>query len=212
MADTFILGRSPQSPIQIPATAQGVSGQHAKITITNSGEWVLDDLDSANGTYVRNDNGDFTRVHSVTISPESIIRLGFGASSYTFMAYRVNSEDTGYTREFQHLRHQLKKQVEKESQVESEADRHGWISRLAGVAVMGICFALPLVGLDVDMTTRLMLTAAAPAIAGILFKGDKERLKEIRRRRSKVLVCPNCGYPISEFEIEQGGCRSCKAQ
>ena len=62
MAKEFIIGSAASSAIPVPATARGVSGQHVKITVSDHGRWQLEDLDSANGTYIKDFNGDFRRV------------------------------------------------------------------------------------------------------------------------------------------------------
>ena len=53
-----------------------VSRQHAKITVTDSGQWILEDLNSTNGTYIINENylgDDWTDAHlAVAVASEGI--------------------------------------------------------------------------------------------------------------------------------------------
>jgi len=50
--ETIILGRKGDQPFAI--TADGVSSQHAKITIDGD-KWTLEDLHSTNGTFIRDE-------------------------------------------------------------------------------------------------------------------------------------------------------------
>ena len=45
-----------------------VSRRHAKITVTDAGEWILEDLGSTNGTYVIADNEELVQVKKVQIT------------------------------------------------------------------------------------------------------------------------------------------------
>ena len=56
----FILGTEGNQPFEIKQT--GVSHQHARVTIDDNGVWTLEDLNSTNGTFVRDENGDMRRV------------------------------------------------------------------------------------------------------------------------------------------------------
>ena len=51
---TIVLGREGTQPFKIKN--EDVSRQHAQITIDDHGEWVLEDLNSSNGTFIRNEN------------------------------------------------------------------------------------------------------------------------------------------------------------
>ena len=52
---TIILGKEGNQPFKINADANGVSRRHAQITITDSNEWYIEDLNSTNGTYIRDE-------------------------------------------------------------------------------------------------------------------------------------------------------------
>ena len=53
---TIILGREGNQPFPIKDEFDGVSRKHAQITINDHGDWFLEDLDSANGTYIRDES------------------------------------------------------------------------------------------------------------------------------------------------------------
>ena len=69
MASTFIIGRSGNQPFKI--TADSVSNEHARVTIDDNGVWTLEDLDSPNGTYIRNASGEFNQVYKKIISEDT---------------------------------------------------------------------------------------------------------------------------------------------
>ena len=71
---TILLGKSGDQPFDIEQ--QGVSREHARLTIDDDGQWVLNDLDSSNGTYIRNENGDWERISKKKITPSTFICLG----------------------------------------------------------------------------------------------------------------------------------------
>ncbi len=65
----LILGRSPQSNIRFDD--DGVSRRHAKMRLAPSGDWVLEDLKSANGTFVNDE-----RIASRVLRAEDKIHFG----------------------------------------------------------------------------------------------------------------------------------------
>ncbi len=64
MPTEIIIGRSSASPLKVPEDRVAVSGKHIKITVSDNGDWKLEDLQSSNGTFVRNENFEFERVYS----------------------------------------------------------------------------------------------------------------------------------------------------
>ena len=84
----YIIGRNENGTmVKVPQHCNSVSGRHVKITVDDHGCWALEDLDSTNGTFVRDDKGVFHRVYTKRISKDTIIRLGGGDSgSFVFTA------------------------------------------------------------------------------------------------------------------------------
>lgn len=214
MPTTYILGRSAESPIKVAPDKNAVSSRHAQVTISDDGIWTLEDLRSANGTYVRDANGTFQRVYKKQITETDVIRLGAGGiASVIFTARRVVEPEASYAFEFRQLKSLKKRQAEEESEMEKRIERNGWISKCAGLGAIGICAILgSFEGVNIDPNIRYVLIAIAPVIAGLCFAGDTKALKALRARRSKILVCPRCQRPLSEYDIEQGACSSCKAR
>jgi hypothetical protein len=210
----YIIGRCAASQIKIPADSEAVSSQHAKITIDDNGCWMLSDLHSTNGTFTRDDNGEFQRVFTKQILESDVIRLGNGgANSFIFMAHRVIAPDDTYLYEFKQLRLLLRRQRERESKQEHKIELNGWISKTSGLVIVFLCWLIGMVnGINVDPNFRYLLIAFAPIIVGLIFNGDRKRLIALRKKREHILICPRCGRPISEFDIEQGQCSRCKAK
>jgi len=209
MPQELIIGRSPSSPVKIPADRSGVSGQHVKITVSDNGIWKLEDLKSANGTYVRDENGDFQRVYTKQIKESDIIRLGNdGANSFSFYAHRAITSEDSYLYEFKQLRKALNLQKALEEKIAKKSEIAGWIQALVPGIILGATLCIP----QMDMGTRCILMAVATPMFKIIFNGNSKAMRNIKKRREKLLLCPKCFKPISEFDIEQGQCSRCKAK
>lgn len=209
MAQEYLLGRSHSETVKIPSTKVSVSGTHAKITVSDDGTWELEDLNSPNGVFIRDENGDFQKVFKKQINESSIIRLGKGgADSFVFTAHRILCSDDSYSYEFHQLRKQLKKQLEEEAQQEKKVFLHGWIAKLSGIISIGLTYVI---SKDMDPLVRCSITGAMPAVLGRAFIGDGSVTKSLKKQRAKLLRCPKCGHPISDFDIENRQCSRCKA-
>lgn len=62
-----------------------------------------------------------------------------------------------------------------------------------------------------DPLVRCSITGAMPAVLGLAFIGDGSVTKSLKKQRTKLLRCPKCGHPISDFDIENRQCSRCKA-
>ena len=213
MSTEVIIGRSSVSPLKVPDDKVAVSGKHVKISVSDNGNWKLADLNSANGTFVRNEDGDFERVFNKDISEFDIIRLGNdGANSYVFTARRAFNPEESYRHEFKHLKKLLDNNKEKEQKQEHRIEINGWVSKLSGVGMIFVCALLDTIGFNVNVNLRLALVALAPILVGFIFNGDKKKLKTVKKKRDRIMVCPKCGRRITEFDVEQGQCPKCKAK
>lgn len=201
----IVIGRSGQQPFAI--TASGVSAIHASLTITDSGEWILRDEDSANGTFIRNESGAFERIEVKRISRNTLIRLGDETiNGVTFSASQLIQEDPDdFTEQF----FALKRTYE---QFETEKKRLTHNMRLRGfipILISLVCFAIS-IPFDSPYTIRIimMLPAMVTPMLGIFNSKKQEQLTE---KYATKLVCPKCGKPLSKHEITKGICGSCKA-
>lgn len=215
----YIVGRAPSSVLAVPAEKTSVSGEHVKITVTDSGQWEVEDLGSANGTYFKDDNGVFQKIFKKVIKENTILRLGQeGHNSFLFMAHRVTAPDSNYNYEFNQLRKALKRQLAEEEEMETRNARNMQIVKLASPIALVFCvlaqFTIP--GLKDDANLNLWISrgamAVAPVVIGMFFGIDTRKVKALKQKRLRILTCPKCGYPISETDIHQMTCSRCKAK
>ena len=135
----IIIGK--QGDQKFPIKNAGVSRQHASITI-EGGHWILEDLDSTNGTFVRDDNGLYQRVSRVEIKEDTMVRLGDESSNgYAFMAHHVVEDDPeNYAYEFARLaewRDQFKKERER---CQAAQRNRGLVQILISVVVIAVSY------------------------------------------------------------------------
>ena len=97
----IILGTEGNQPFKI--TQPGVSRQHARITIGNKKKKKIKKLNSTNGTFIRNEEGEMRRVGTLVINSMTFICLGpNNANGCSFYAtHLINPDD--FIKEFQYL-------------------------------------------------------------------------------------------------------------
>ena len=94
--ETVVLGRDESSPIQI--VDEAVSRRHLRITATGKGSYAIEDLDSANGTFVNDAKLGSAR----SLGDGDVVRLGntelmfsavdFADGETAFQHYRQRGE------------------------------------------------------------------------------------------------------------------------
>ncbi|MCH5318638.1 MAG: FHA domain-containing protein [Paramuribaculum sp.] len=218
MAKEIIIGRSGVSPIAVPPEKDQVNGSHVKITIGDDGSWTIQDLNSMHGTYIKDEDGDFQRVSKKAISENTIIRLGReGHNSFTFMAHRAIDPDGSYAYEFHELKKILAELMDEEEQLGATTSRNMTLVKCAPILGMLLSMAIPLFipAIQKNPTANMNLTrfcmAGLPFLVGILIKTNTNAPKLLKQKRMKLLVCPRCNYPISDFDIQNKHCSRCKA-
>lgn len=217
MSKEIIIGRSGTQPFKIPEEYTCVHGEHARITISDNGQWFIEDLkgEKGQGTYVKDENGYFRRVYKKQILETDIIRLGRqGYGCFTFMAHRVTAVPGDYSFEFRQMRRWLRELKDREEEQEKKNFRNGWIGRCSGIVAVLVCLVVGS-ALDMDSEMQLnlnrVLVPLAPIAVGLAFGNDMNRLRAVRLLRTRKIVCPHCGRPLSDFDVENQQCSSCKA-
>mgnify|MGYP002288630033 CR=1 FL=1 len=209
----YIIGlRHPES-IQIPPKHNAVSGHHAKITVHDNGEWMLEDIGSTNGTYVVQPDGSLRQVSRMRITPATTIQLGPPTvNGYRFTASYVTKDlDPAW----QALQADLFYIKSCEEKFKSRARTFGWLQKTSSIIALGLTFLVDMV-VTMDSQTmmfvRMGFMAVAPAIVGVAMDLSLKGREELLRKR-KGLVCPNpaCQRPLGEREIEYGACPFCKS-
>lgn len=208
--EIITLGKEGNQPF--PIKSDGVSRRHARITIDDMGDWVLEDLDSCNGTYVRDEkNGELRRVNKVKISPMSFICLGSdNAKGCCFYARQILKENYGsFTREYEYINEKEDEFEEKDRRLEKNI-KH---IRLAGpvvviLVVFGITCIPAIKGMFGDV--RIVLSILS-GVVPTLYDGAN-RKKKLREEYEKFHHCPNplCSNKLKSSEIRDMKCAKCK--
>lgn len=236
MAIEIFIGRNEQLMCQnygdnvyiVAEDCSTVSSPHAKVTIYENGVWVLEDLNSKNGTYVRNDKGEFERVYNLQITPDTVIRFGVaGHMSHTCWAshikswYEGNKGPDSYFYEFDRMQHLAAQYNEEVSALEAKIERHNWIAMFSSAFVMiGMLVWMYFESRNSSpnksntqtlMVIRMMAMSMAPPLTKACFSKDPKKLKALRQKRTWLMSCPCCGMPLTDMEIDNRKCNKCKA-
>lgn len=209
----FYVGKNHAEPIAIPASKSAVSGNHIKITVSDDKKtWILEDLNSTNGTYIRDDEGNFRQVYKCYITEKTIIRLGGqGINSFAFMAHRVFvSDPTDYSYEFKEMIQSyltIKQEIMKREQINKN---HNNIRIFAPIIGLGLSCCVPKDAgwAQWEFVCQLLFLHF---LVGWLFRKDAEKLKELLNKKAKLFLCPRCGKPLADHFVQQHYCPACGA-
>lgn len=210
----IIIGTRGEQPFKI--TAEGVSGQHASITIFDDGKWILKDLNSTNGTFIRNENAQYEQIDEKRIDEMTVIRLGNDSTinSYVFTAFQVLKEDQDdYSFEFKHLMKQWDVLMEKKEFLEKRIVQLSFAPVLISLGLIGgSCFIPRDLPVMEQMNIMRVIMILPSIVSPIINSYGKKRLKWLTEEIKNTFVCPNpnCGLPLSEAEIKRGQCLKCK--
>lgn len=206
----IVLGTEGNQPFKIKNEA--VSRKHAQIIINEHDEWFLEDLNSSNGTYVRQESdGQLVRVGKIRITPMTFICLGpDNAKGCTFFARQVLKENYGnYKEEFEYL-----------NDIEDDYDKK--IEELERAVlnekkiIFGLNILVVIVSLipQIDSEIRMNLLRIVPTISAgfAAFYDASGKKKKINAERENFHHCPNpaCSHKLKTSEIREMRCSKCK--
>jgi hypothetical protein len=129
------------------------------------------------------------------------------------MAHRVLNDPekpNSLAYEFRYMKHLHGKLKAAEDEREAKNLKHSKIAKWAPLAGFALSFLIP-GGTDVGMIAIRLSIMAPGLIVGQLFFKDPQKLKEIRQRRQRLVVCPNCGRPMSDYDVSNLRCSACRA-
>mgnify|MGYP002771538249 FL=1 len=204
----ILLGTEGNQPFKI--TQQGVSRQHARITIGDDGVWTLEDLNSTNGTFIRNEEGEMRRVGALVINPMTFICLGpNNANGCSFYAtHLINPDD--FIKEFQYL-NQLEDNFDAQ---EEHADKTARTIRMLIAIVSFIALVGSFVVSHGPLQVGLLRVGTAVSLLSTIFFNPNEKKKKLQEEREKFHTCPNpkCSHIMKSREIRMMQCTKCKCR
>ena len=208
MAKIFIIGRQGDQPFTI--SQEGVSREHAKLTISDDGKWLLEDLNSENGTFIRNKDGEMEQVGKKNISESTYICLGpNNINGCKFFARQlIDSKD--YQQAFD-LLEEIDNDIEDRLE---KAEGKSKIIRKAITTISMIGFFGSFIVEDNSLRTMLLrVSTAATGLSSMFFDSNKQK-KQLKALREKLFGCPNpaCSHNLSSKEVRNRKCSKCGAK
>ena len=195
----FNLGLQFAEPIEIGADHESVSQHHAKIIIEGE-KWVLQDLNSRNGTYIE-ENGKFRRYDRISIKPETWVRLGAeGKQGYYFKARRVLYPND-YRQDFFELHEKYQELEETKSKLETLRKYRNVVN--LSLVVIGLFLSInPWIPFFSQNPVGIRLCFILPSIFSPLIQ-DKlsEKLQNKLKNLQNSLVCPKCRRSLNKDDI-----------
>lgn len=207
MATSIIIGKEGDQKFKI--TGNMVSRKHAQVDIDDNGTWTLQDLGSANGTFIRDANGTFMRVDKVIITPDTFICLGpDNSQGCMFYACHLLSPEDDFYHEFKLLAGYARTFTAEYAKVEKRS-----FFIMKGIA----CVSLLMLGISfaVEQSIGINLLRIGTALSTLysLFANPKKDLMEINEKASNFYRCPNpgCSHKLTAKDIENCQCPRCRA-
>ncbi len=211
MEKRIILGTNGNQPFKIEGSY--VSRQHAEIKIDDNGVWTLKDLNSLNGTYIRDENtGEMMRISNVVITPMTFICLGselsLGCCFYAKQAVKYGDfgEELLYMRRKEISFEKEEERLKKKNNIVNIAARLG-----VGALVLGLTFLITRNGSELVTLIRIVLTGCATYIVPFFFDVNKYK-KQINTKREHFRKCPNpeCSHTLNSKEALNMYCSKCQ--
>lgn len=194
-----------------------VSRYHARLLRNNNNHWILEDLESTNGTYV---NG--IQILKKHVAPGDLILFG---KEYSCKLNELLNSHNDYSEEFAALKEVYERYIQTKIRIQSS---NQFKTRL----FQSLPFAMPgIVGVIIGFLGKgspewfgvsLFITVCAPTIG--IYLGAKQsakipqQLQEITNQFKIDYVCPKCGTFLGEIPWEslknrkQCPVGSCKAK
>lgn len=207
---TIDIGRDFNS-VAIPKEAQAVSRHHARLIIYNENNWVLEDTQSTNGTFIEHPDGTLEQVFTrQRVRPSTVIVLGAKrVDGFRFVAGSVKSPDgrvlaSPWPEMWGKLQYDYAQFKEKEKKARQMYRYGTYFRNSSSLIAMVLCF-----GLDNPMWVKLIM-GISPFVANMLVSMLTDKRESLNEERRKIMVCPRCGRPLSAEHISYGQCPACK--
>lgn len=208
---TIILGKEGNQPFKIKN--EDVSRRHAQITIDDNNEWVLEDLQSTNGTFIRDEKGNLVRIGKVGINPMTFICLGPENSKGCFF-YAKQVENYGnFSEEYEYLNEIEDEYDEKTEKLEkSDQNQKLMIFGLNVLVMIVTFFTKSLDDIIPDFRLNIMRTVPVLSTGFAAFYNTSGMKKKLKAEQDKFHHCPNplCSHILKSSEIREMKCSKCK--
>lgn len=212
----FVLGRGGTQPFPIADSKTRVSREHALLTVSDDGRWILEGLDSANGTYIVDENGELIKIKKVAIQEFTRIVLGDQTKmGFTFLAHHVIEDDpSDYRREFRHVMdihsQALREKADLDEKERKKANLRYLPSIISALIGLLLTFLLPSEMKPYSVSFTVIITTLLTVIVNKT-AANKKGLKRFNSHYSKLLLCPKCGRLLTENDFNNQMCCACQA-
>lgn len=193
-----------------------VSRQHARITVTDSGDWILEDLNSTNGTYIINEDDELVQIKRMNITEFTRIVLADQTSmGFTFYAHHILEDDPkNYQQEFRQILQIHETAVMEKANIDAKLQKKNMMKFLPGFvsALIGLVLTLllPLHQKVYGVAVTAVFTTILQALINV-YIGKDSKLRTFNSKYAGKLNCPCCSKPLSEIEFKNQMCSRCKA-
>lgn len=195
-----------------------VNDLHARLIISDDGVWTLEDLGSLNGTFIITENGEQVEVRKKQITEYTRIILAdtsvMGASFFAHHLLEPDPDD--YRREFRHLVKQYERiSRQKEEMEERLKQRRMFLSIVPAVSssLLGVAARLMFSKSSNVIYIIIGMMSGVTALLNMVitwYNNRDKSLKVFSTRMQNLLVCPRCGLPLTDYNVQTQQCPACK--
>ena len=212
----FIIGKEGNQLFPIPKSKTRVSRRHARITIDDNGVWMLEDLDSTNGTFAIGDDGEMRQVKRMAITEFTRVVLADQTQmGFSFVAHHVLEADPNdYRAEFRHVIAIHDRALSEKKSIDAKMKRKGYLrfmpSIITALIGLGLTLSLPVQQKVYGLSVTAVFTALLTTLINVYLGNDKS-MKRFSEHYGNLLRCPRCGRVLTENEFQSQMCSACKA-
>lgn len=214
----MIIGKRGEQPFQI--TGANVSAQHAEFVIdSQAGVWTLKDLDSTNGTYIRDEStGNLRRIKTKVIHPLTFVCLGSDNSKGCTFYARQLLNPGNYNEELLYIRKKNEELEERIKKIDKTTQIINIFKVLLTILLLVLLIAPMLYSSEKpDMGWTLILRISASLIPSVIIQlfqivyNPTKKKDNLRKMQACFSHCPNpmCNYKLQAEHIKSMDCPSC---
>lgn len=220
----ILIGKLGKQPFAI--TDPSVSRRHATVTLNEStGEIVIRDLGSVNGTYVKRPDGTFQRITSAKVNQNTVIRIGV---NQTFKISDLRLETGGFpppppptpsAYDVSHLKYIYELYNHNKLEIETKTGNI-MMYRIMAMSLSGVIATILTVLFEVPAWVNAIVTLAVLITALVVISVMNSNLIKRKHRNEEMYknkyTCPKCGYFFMhkpyENIVAEGKCFNCKCK